>query len=698
MQKTDASTDEAYAGEDTYRALFDNLLNGVAYCRMIYEDGKPVDFRYLGVNAAFAVQTGFDSAIGRLASELIPGLRETDAELLRIYGRVAANGHPERFEYYLVARRRWLSVSVYCPHAGHFVTIFDVITERKQVEAALLESERRLNRVIEGSEQGFWDWDLQTNAFTVSPRFEAMVGYAPGEMDARVEKWGEHVHPDDLAKAFVSIERHLAGETPVHEVEVRCRAKSGEWCWILTRGRIVERDSDGRPMMMSGTFTDVSSIRASQERLEFLARHDPLTHLPNRPMLFSHLERAMAVTQRGNSTDALLLIDLDHFKDVNDSFGHLIGDNLLLQAAQRLKTRQRDGEMLVRLGGDEFAVWLEGIARPEDAGRIAGDIIALLEAPWFLPNDAEVHVSGSIGIALYPGPANSPEELLQQADAAMYRAKKEGRARYQFFSEDLTDNARRRIAMESQLRHAIDEGELELHFQPLIDIGSGLTVGAEALVRWNSPEAGLVTPNSFIPLAEETGLILPLGRWVLRETCRIGRAWIDAGRSPLLLAVNVSARQLHFPGFADEVLAILAETRFPEQFLEIEITESSLMSGLDQIVPQLQKLRANDIRLAIDDFGTGYSSLAYLKRFPLDVLKIDRSFIEHLAQRKDDREIVTAIIQMGHTLGFRVVAEGVETVEQLAYLKEKGCDIYQGYLASRPLPVSEFEALPSRPR
>ena len=806
--------------ETACRALFDDLLSGVAYCRMIQEDGEPVDFRILGVNAAFATQTGLAGAAGRKASEIIPGLRESDGELLRICDRVAAGGRPERFEYYLAALRRWFSITVYGQRAGDFVATFDAITERKQAEAALSERERRLSRVIEGSEQGFWDWDLRAGTFTVSPGFEAMLGYAPGEMDASVDKWGTHFHPDDLAKVHASIEKHFAGQTPVHEVEMRCRTKSGEWRWILARGRIVERDADSRPTMMSGTFTDimtrkeselalrqaaivfensregvvitdaearilsvnraftlisgytldevrgkvptlmlpgrhrasffsdirarlrvrgywqgelwsrrkngevypqlttintvrddnggivhyvavftdVSSIRASQERLEFLTQHDPLTHLPNRPMLFSRLESAMIRTRRENGLCALLLIDLDRFKDINDSFGHLIGDNLLQQVAQRLKKHRREHGMLARLGGDEFAVWLDRIGRPEDAGRIAGEILAMLEAPWYLPNDAEVRVAASIGIALYPGPATTPEELLQQADAAMYRAKKEGRSSYQFFSADLTDDARQRIAMESRLRHAIDEGELQMRFQPQIDIGSGMIIGAEALVSWNSQESGTIKSGRFIPLAEETGLIFALGRRVLRETCRIGCLWIDAGHPPLVLAVNVSAKQLHAPAFADEVLAILAETGFPPALLEIEITESSLMSSPEQVVPQLQKLRANDIRIAVDDFGTGYSSLAYLKRFPLDVLKIDGSFVEHLAQRKDDREIVTAIIQMGHTLGFRVVAEGVETAEQLAFLKKKGCDIYQGYLGSPPLPAEEFEALLQRRR
>lgn len=800
-------------GDEAYRALFNNLLNGLAYCRIIHEDGEAVDFVYLAVNDAFVSQTGLSNVVGKRASEVIPGLRQSDADLIGIYSRVATTGKPERFEHFVKAMQMWFSISVYSPSADHFVAVFDVITERKQAEAALLDSKRQLLRVIDGSEQGFWDWNLPTNTFTVSARYETMVGYAPGELDLSPGNWAAYVHPEDLAKAHASIQRHLAGESPVHELELRFRAKSGEWCWLLTRGRIVERDEAGNPVMMSGThtditerkknelalrqaatvfentqegviitdadarilsvnrafteitgfapgealgktpalldsgrhetafqegikasldacgywqgelwnrcksgqiypqlttinavrddaglvthyvwvFTDISAIKASEERLEFLAYHDPLTRLPNRLMLFSRLEHARNAVQREGGLMALLMIDLDRFKDVNDSYGHLMGDHLLMLVAERLQSRVRGIDTLARLGGDEFTILLENIARADDAGRVADDVLSALAEPWQLPNGAKVHVAASIGIALYPGPAQTAEDMLQQADAAMYRAKMEGRGRYQFFSEDLTRTARARIEMESRLRRAINGGELRVFFQPQVDIGSGLTVGAEALVRWIDPGEGMIMPNQFIPLAEETGLILALGRWVLRETCRIGRAWLDCGLSPLMLAVNVSAAQLRHPGFADEVVAILGETGFPAASLELELTESALMTGYDEIVLQLQTLQRHSIRVAIDDFGTGYSSLAYLKRFPLDVLKIDRSFIEHIAQRRDDREIVTAIIQMGHTLGFKVVAEGVETAEQLAYLQEKGCDIYQGYLCSRPLPAADFE-------
>ena len=800
--------------DSVYRSLFSNMLNGLAYCRMVYEGDKAVDFIYLMVNEAFYRQTGLPDVVGRRATEVIPTLRETDADLFEVFGRAAETGKPECFERYVAALDMWFSISVYSPQAGHFITIFDVITERKQAVEALLKSRSQLLRVIEGSDQGFWDWNLLNSSFSVSPYFERMLGYEPGEIGVKPESWMQLMHPDDLVLAKQSIERHLAGEAPVHHVEMRYLAKTGEWRWMLTRGRIVEYLPDGRPLMMAGThtditerkateiklqqaatvfentqegviitdaemrilsvnrafthitgfesaeaigktpailqsgrhdvafyrdlwqhirsegnwqgeicnrrksgeiypqvttinaviddaglvthyvgvFTDVSLIKASEEHLEFLAHHDPLTRLPNRVMLFSRLEHRIDAIRREGGMLALLMIDLDRFKDVNESYGHLLGDQLLQQVSERLKSNLRGADSLVRLGGDEFTILLESIEHPGDAGRVAGDVLAAFAGSWRLPNGAEVRVGASIGIALYPGPAETPEDLLRQADAALYRAKQEGRGRFHYFSEDLTNNARSRIELQNRLRHAIEAGELRVFFQPQVDIGSGLIVGAEALVRWEKPGEGLVMPDRFISLAEETGLIVQLGRWVLQETCRIGRQWLDRGHPPLVLAVNVAAAQLRDSNFALEVLAALAATGFPSRMLELELTESSLMSGHEDVIYQLQTLRKHDIRVAIDDFGTGYSSLAYLKRFPLDVLKVDRSFVEHIGHRKDDREIVTAIIQMGHTLGFRVVAEGVETDEQLAYLKEKCCDVFQGYLKSRPLPADDFEA------
>jgi EAL domain-containing protein (putative c-di-GMP-specific phosphodiesterase class I) len=349
--------------------------------------------------------------------------------------------------------------------------------------------------------------------------------------------------------------------------------------------------------------------------------------------------------------------------------------------------------MVARLGGDEFIVLLEDIAQPEDAARVAKEIIADLMKPFCLTQSDNVLIGASIGISLYPQHGDSPELLMDHADAALYQAKDAGRGCFAYFSEDLTLAARERIALEARLRHAIEHQELRIFYQPQVDIDSGHIVGAEALVRWQDPVHGLIPPIQFIPIAEETGLILAIGEWVLRETCRQGRQWLDAGLPSLTLAVNVSPHQFRRSDICDLVVTVLSETGFPANQLELEITESGLMDNQDNASTILNSLRAHGIRLAIDDFGTGYSSLAYLKHFPLDVLKIDKSFIDDIPFHQDDMEIAATIVAMGHILGFKVLAEGVETPAQLAFLQEKGCDMYQGYIHSKPVPAHEFALL-----
>ncbi|TRX02990.1 putative bifunctional diguanylate cyclase/phosphodiesterase [Candidatus Methylobacter oryzae] len=438
-----------------------------------------------------------------------------------------------------------------------------------------------------------------------------------------------------------------------------------------------------------------------QDELNQLATQDPLTQLPNRRFLLERLKHGIDVERRGGKQLALLMLDLDRFKAVNDSLGHAAGDELLQQVAGRIQVRLRDVDTVARLGGDEFIVLLEDIAHTEDAARVAEEIVGDLSRPFqLLCNDRddhdlgrEVQIGASIGISLYPQHGNNPELLIEQADTAMYQAKESGRGCFAYFSEDLTIAVRKRIAMENRLRRAIVQQELRVYYQAQIDIASGGIVGAEALVRWHDPSEGLISPADFIPLAEETGLIVEIGEWVLRETCRQGQRWLADGFLPLILAVNVSPKQFRRCDISALVAAVLAETGFPAGQLELEMTESGLMENRDKAVEVLNNLRAQGVLLAIDDFGTGYSSLAYLKRFPLDVLKIDKSFIDDIPHLQDDMEITATIIAMGHTLGFKVLAEGVETQEQLDFLRLKGCDAYQGYLTSKPVQPEEFAKL-----
>ncbi len=425
-------------------------------------------------------------------------------------------------------------------------------------------------------------------------------------------------------------------------------------------------------------------------KIQQLAFYDPLTGLPNRRLMSERLRYGIELGRRENKRMAVLMMDLDKFKAVNDNFGHSAGDELLQKVAKRIQRRLRDVDTVARLGGDEFMVLLKDIAHVDDAARVAELLVSDLSEPFQLTQSDNVQIGASIGISLFPEHGNNSEILIDHADTALYHAKDAGRGCFAYFSDELTKVVRERIELETRLRRAITNQELRLYYQPQVDILTGKIIGAEALIRWLDPEKGLIPPNDFIALAEETGLIEVIGEWVVYEACRQGKIWIDLGISELTLAVNVSPIQFRRCNLNELIMNALNDTGFPAAFLELELTESGLMENQEKVVHILTQLRAQGIRLAIDDFGTGYSSLAYLKRFPLDVLKIDKSFIDDIPQLKDDMEITATIIAMGKILGFKVLAEGVETPEQLAFLKEKGCDVYQGYIKSKPLPAEDF--------
>jgi diguanylate cyclase (GGDEF)-like protein len=446
-------------------------------------------------------------------------------------------------------------------------------------------------------------------------------------------------------------------------------------------------------------FADITQLKASQQELEYLAHHDVLTGLPNRLMMLSKLEGATDAAKRHQQPFALMMLDLDRFKYVNDSFGHPAGDELLKLVAVRLAAKLRPEDTLARFGGDEFMVLLPVLEHEEDAGRLASDIIQELNQPLLLSNNNEVRIGISAGIALYPQHGSEGAMLLQHADAALYRAKEQGRGRFAYYSDDLTQYARTRIEMESKLRNALVEQQFVVYFQPQTDVQTGATIGAEALVRWLSPEQSpgqgpiLVPPGVFIPIAEDTGLIGAIGEVVLRQTCIQGAAWLAAGLPALKLAVNLSSHQFSHGDIALTVQHILEETGFPAHLLELELTESAIMANESSAFDTLLMLHQLGIQLAIDDFGTGYSSFSYLKKYRLDVLKIDKSFIDDVPLDNESNEIVSAIISMARVLKLKTLAEGVEEAEQLEFLRAHGCDYYQGYYCSKPLPAAEFELL-----
>ncbi len=569
-------------------------------------------------------------------------------------------------------------------HGLFFASALRDVTLHKQAEAHL-----RVAAIAFESKEPMVITDADSIILQVNRAFTESTGYTKEEaVGQRINllKSGRH-DAAFYAEMWEGIERDGTWQGEIWD-----RRKNGDIYpkWLIIS---VVKGDDGEVTHYVGTHIDITERKAAEEQIKQLAFYDPLTGLPNRRLLQERLKHGIDVERRDGKQLALLMLDLDRFKAVNDSLGHLAGDELLQQVAARITFRLRDVDMVARLGGDEFIVLLEDIAHPEDAARVAEEIIADLSKPFGLAEDEEVQIGVSIGISLYPQHGDNPEILMDHADAALYQAKDAGRGCFAYFSEDLTLAARERIALESRLRRAIEQDELRIFYQPQVDIVSGRIIGAEALVRWLDPVEGLIPPIRFIPIAEETGLILAVGEWVLRETCRQGKQWLDEGLPPLTLAVNVSSHQFRRSDICVLVGEVLTETGFPAKQLELEITESGLMENQDNATDILNCLRSYGIRLAIDDFGTGYSSLAYLKHFPLDMLKIDKSFIDDIPHMQDDMEIAATIIAMGHILGFKVLAEGVETPEQLAFLREKGCDMYQGYIKSKPVPAEAFVEL-----
>lgn len=551
---------------------------------------------------------------------------------------------------------------------------------------------RQAAAMFEATREGVMITDAKTRILVVNRRFSELTGYSAQDVIGKTPRILSSGRQDEQFYAAmwdkVKTKNYWQGE-------IWNRSKDGEiYPQMLSISAI--RSEHDLISHYVGVFSDITKLKDAEARLDFLAHHDPLTGLANRLLLFSRLEHCIGLSRRERKSAALLMMDLDRFKDVNDSFGHLAGDELLQQVAQRLTSRLRNIDTVTRLGGDEFALLLEDLSHPQDAALVALEIIESLSTPWQLSNGIEVRIGVSIGISLFPEHGKSSEELLQHADTALYRAKGEGRGNFKYFSEDMTQAALRRINLESLLRRAVIKDELMVYYQPQVDIRSGRIIGAEALLRWHNAEEGMIPPDQFIPVAEEIGLISEIGEWVLRQVCQQGVRWIAAGLPPLKLAVNLSLHQFRHGDIATLVAEVLHETGFPAEMLELELTESALMERESEVVLILQRLQDLGVRLAIDDFGTGYSSFAYLKHFPLNILKIDKTFIEDLAVLDDDKEIAAAIIGLGHTLQLQLIAEGVETEEQLQFLREQGCDFYQGYYKSPAIPAPDFvKLLPS---
>src|SRR5450830_41433 len=554
-------------------------------------------------------------------------------------------------------------------------------------------SEERWKFALEGSGDVVWDWDIKNRVLFLSKRWNEMLGYPTDHTDNGLENWKKIVHVDDLEPTMQALLDHIEGITPTYIREYRAWCKDGSMKWILARGMIMEHDQDGKPLRILGTKADITERKASEMRIIELAQFDILTGLPNRALLIDRLEQEIKKSKRTGFPLAVMFNDIDHFKEVNDTLGHQSGDNLLKEAAKRMLSCVRESDTVARFGGDEFTIVLSDLEDISSVERVAKQILQKLAEPFNLDGEL-VYVSVSIGMTLYPTDADNIQALLKSADQAMYAAKNLGRNRYSYFTLYMQEAAQTRMRLTSDLRTALSLEQLFVVYQPIVELASGQIHKAEALLRWQHPTRGLVSPADFIPIAEETGLIIDIGQFVFEKAAKTVKIWRELYHPQFQISINKSPVQFYdmhenHANWFD----YLASLDMPGQSITIEITEGLLMDASTNIIDKLLAFRDAGMQVSLDDFGTGYSSLSYLKKFDIDYLKIDQSFVRNLTAESEDFALCEAIIVMAHKLNIKVIAEGVETISQRDLLLAAGCDYAQGFLFSRPVKSDEFEKL-----
>ncbi|OYW15049.1 MAG: GGDEF domain-containing protein [Hydrogenophilales bacterium 12-64-6] len=590
---------------------------------------------------------------------------------------------------------RWVlerGVGLYDQH-GHLSWIegfIQDISERMAANEALHEAVRRYRSIFEHATEGIFQTTPEGRYLNANPALAHIYGHAsPDELVAHLHDIQRQLYV--LPERRAEFVRLMQAHGVVRNFESQVYRRDGHIIWISENARAV-RDADGGVQFFEGTVVDITERKQHEAVLEHQASHDSLTGLPNRSLLRDRIEQAIVKAQRDNHLVAVVFVDLDHFKLINDSLGHHVGDRLLLEVADRLLACVRGHDSVARQGGDEFVLVLTELHEENEILAIVSRLLEIISQPW-MDEGQEYGLSCSVGISCYPQDGGDPDALLRCADAAMYKAKESGRSTYHFYTPELNLAISERLELENSLRHALEREEFRVYYQPRIDVASGRIIGAEALIRWDCPGKGIIPPDSFISIAEETGLIIPIGQWILEEACRQNSAWQRAGLPPINVSVNLSPIQFRHTGLVQSVASALAQAGLDPAFLELELTESFVMHDAERINVAMKSLKTLGVDIAVDDFGTGYSSLSYLKRFPVDRLKVDKSFVRDIDSDPDDAAIVRAIITLGHALGLKVVAEGVETLAHLEFLRQHGCDELQGYYFSRPIPALEMEAL-----
>ncbi len=653
--------------------------------------------RFLAVNEALCRVTGYSRA--ELLEMRAGDLRFPDEPTLA----------PERFTDllagiipHLTLEQRFLrkdgtlvwgraTVSVVRDELGepqYFLGIVEDITDAKLAEQARQKTQRRLQLAVGIAELGDWEWDLETNEVYFSPLYKKQLGYAPDELENQYEEWASRLHPEDRSRVLLHLQRHVAKATPEFELEFRLRHRSGEYRWILAR-TITERNAAGKVHKLTGIHLDLTERKLSDQRIREAAQHDPLTGLPNRALVFGYTQRLLAAADRNHLEGALLFIDLDRFKPVNDLYGHEVGDQLLRQVARRLTECTRDEDVVGRLGGDEFVVVLPHLDSSQRSATVAKHVLANISRPFRIGN-LTLHISPSVGISHFPRDADDVDGLIHTADLAMYHAKQNGRGRYCFYTEELAAQRSRTAVIEACLKRAMANNGLSLSYQPVIDLNSGELAAVEALLRLTDERGGDIAPEDFIPVAEAAGLIVPLGEWVAAEACRQHAAWTRQGLPATTIAINVSPLQFRQKQFSERLIAIVMASGMEPSALQIEVTESTIMDNVDDAILTLEQIKAYGIKVSLDDFGTGYSSLSQLSSLPLDKLKVDKSFVQNLGNDRTSRAITEAIIALGRALNLEIVGEGIESPAALNHLRENGCHQAQGFLLCPPLSADEF--------
>jgi len=687
--------EELRSSEARYHTIFQTSLDGISISRFDTQ-------RYVDINQRFLDIVGFtrEETIGKTSAEIgfwvDPSDRTILVEALRQDGQFKDKEARIRRKNGEIVWIR-ISASVIEIENVSFIqcALCDISVPKAaalqltEMQLALRTTEKRYRAVFQTSLDPISITKMNDGTYVdVNPAFLKLLDYERDEVVGRTSlDLGVWVDPEDR-KRLVEVLRENA---PCHDLEFRLRKKNGEIIWILLSCSAMEIDGD---MCLLCVIRDLSHTKAAEDEIRMLAFYDPLTRLPNRRLLLDRVQQSLAASVRDRSKKAMLYVDLDNFKTLNDTLGHEAGDVLLNAVAQRLLACIRDVDTLARLGGDEFAIMLDDLSESaEDAADQAGHIasrIAIADCAPYVIAGREYHIRSSIGITIFGVQSKNANEILQQAEIAMFQAKAAGRKTVRFFAPALQAAVNARATIEEELREAVEKNQLELFFQPQVGL-KGL-VGVESLIRWNHPHRGLLGPEQFIPLAEETGLILPLGQWALETACRQLSKWsaIPAA-AHLKVAVNISARQFHQPEFVDQVLTALYRSGANPANLGLELTESMLLENIEDVIKKMSALKAHGLRFSLDDFGTGYSSLSYLKRLPLDQLKIDRAFVRDILSDVTSGAIAQTIVSLGRAMGLSVIAEGVETQEQRAFLSGLGCHVFQGYLYSRPIRLDEFE-------